>query len=73
VNLKSINIGKLLSLLALIQHAQDTLKGGATKKEKVVELIKTGKTGLGVVKPEALPKVEQAIDVLVEVSKAVAE
>ena len=71
MNLKSINIGKLLSLLALMQHAQDTLKGGQTKKEKVIELIKTGTTGVGVVKPEALPKIEQAIDVIVDVANGI--
>lgn len=65
------DLSTILQLVALIAHAEGTIKGGASKKAKVIEVGKTALTGVGVVNPASEAKVSQWIDLTVEIANGI--
>lgn len=65
------DIGKVLRLVTLIVRAEQIVTAkGQTKKTTVLEGVKVGKAGMELARPELADKIDQFIELAVEIAQA---
>lgn len=66
----TLDFVKLMRILLAIQEVEKTIHGGANKKRKALEIIKSGVTAAADIDAQAEAKIGKVIDAVVEVQNA---